>query len=77
MIAVAFLLILVGFALVAPTTKESSGPPPPRSVAIGWWRMPPAGPRGYEETPLWRSRLIQVLIGLVMIVGGIVIVAML
>jgi hypothetical protein len=76
MIAVAFLLILVGFALVAPTST-GSGPATPRSVAIGWWRVPPNDPRRNGEPPPSRSRLIQILVGVVMIVGGIVIVAML
>jgi hypothetical protein len=48
----------------------------PRSVAIGWWRTPSTEDRGDESTPSWRSRIIQIVVGLLLIAGGIVLVAM-
>lgn len=74
MIAVAILLILVGFALIAPT-NDGSRSTMPRSLAIGWWRMPPSEGRGYDGTPPRRARLIRALVGLAMLIGGVVIVA--
>jgi hypothetical protein len=74
MIAVAFLLILVGLALITP---RSGGSESQRSVSIGrQWLSPRSPNRGYQGTPLRRYRLIQILGGLVLVVGGFVIIAM-
>ena len=75
MIAVGFLLIVVGFAVMAPPSSGSRSTIP-RSVAIGWWRTPSTEDRGDESTPSWRSRIIQIVVGLLLIGGGIVLVAM-
>ena len=72
MIAVGLLLVLVGFAVVIPR-GALPGSAAARNVSVGPWRMPTT--RGYDGEPSSRFRLIQVLSGLVMIAGGIVIIA--
>jgi hypothetical protein len=76
MIAVAFLLIIVGFALITARGADS-GLRSSRSVSIGrqWWSLPTTSNRGDDGTPSRRYRLIRVLGGLVMIGGGFVILA--
>jgi hypothetical protein len=72
MIAVGFLLILVGFAVITPRSGRSESA---RGVSIGrqWWLRQQVG--ATTGTPLQRYRLIRVLGGLAMIVGGFVILA--
>jgi hypothetical protein len=77
MIAVGLLLVLVGFFLIAVRSGDVSARSS-RSVSIGrqWSSVPSRPDRGYDGMPSRRNRLIRVLGGLVMIVGGFVIIAM-
>lgn len=72
MVAVGMLLVLVGFALMAPR-GGIPGSAAARNVKIGWMRV--MNTRGYDGTPTRRYRAIQVLMGLVVMAGGIVIIA--
>lgn len=76
MIAVGFLLILVGFCLISVRSGDVSARSP-RTVSIGrlWMSVPTEQDRGYDSMPSWRNRLIRVLCGLVIIVGGFVLIA--
>jgi hypothetical protein len=71
-IAVGLLLVLVGFAMVIPR-GALPGSAAARNVSIGPWRM--GTTRGYDGEPSSRFRLIQVLSGIVMVAGGVVIIA--
>jgi len=71
-IAVGLLLVLVGFAFIVPR-GGIPGSAAARNVSLGGWRMPTT--RGYEGTPSRLYRVIQILGGLVMIAGGMVIIA--
>jgi hypothetical protein len=77
MIAVGLLLILVGFFLISVRSGDVSARSS-RSVTIGrqWFSVPTRPDRGYDSMPSRRNRLIRVLGGLAMIVGGFVIIAM-
>ena len=76
MITVGLLLMVVGFFLIAVGSGEIFRSA--RSVSIGrqWWSVPQEPDRGYDSMPPRRNRLIRVLVGLVMIGGGLVIIAM-
>jgi hypothetical protein len=76
MIAVGFLLILVGFFIIAVRTGDVSARSS-RTVSIGrlWSSVPTRPDRGYDSMPSRRNQLVRVLAGLVMIVGGFVIIA--
>jgi hypothetical protein len=76
-IALGFLVIIVGFALISARGTDS-GLRSSRSVSIGrqWWSLPTRPDGGYDGTASRRYRLIRFLGGLVMIVGGFVIIAM-
>ena len=72
MIALGLLLVLFGFALVA-TRGGIPGSASARHVKISWSRE--MNTRGYGDTPTWRYRVIQVIVGLLMVAGGIVLIA--
>jgi hypothetical protein len=71
-IAVGMLLMLIGFAFVVPRGGVA-GSTAARNVRVG-----PGGlstTPGYDGEPTRRYRVLQVLVGLVMMVGGFVIIA--
>jgi hypothetical protein len=71
-LAVGVVLVLVGFALVVPR-GAMPGSTSARNVVMGSQRV--FTTRGYQGTPSRRFRLIQVLMGLVVVAGGIVLIA--
>ena len=77
MIAVAILLILVGFFLISVRSGDVSSRSS-RTVFIGrqWSSLPSRPDRGYDGMASRRNRVIRVLSGLVMMAGGFVIAAM-
>jgi hypothetical protein len=70
-LAVGMLAVLVGFALMVPRGGVS-GSVSARNVMLGRQRM---STRGYEGTPTRRYRLIQVLIGLMLLIIGMILIA--
>lgn len=72
MIFLGLLVVLVGFALVVPRGSVP-GTTAARNVSLGMQRI--FQTRGYDGLPTRRYRVIQVLLGLAMIVGGLFIVA--
>jgi hypothetical protein len=72
MIALGLLLVLVGFALMVPRGGVP-GSAAVRNVSLGWSRIFTTA--GYQGVPSRRYRVIQVLMGLVVIAGGMVIIA--
>jgi hypothetical protein len=71
-IALGLLLVLVGFALMVPRGSVP-GSASARNVQVGWMRI--FNTRGYGDIPSWKYRLIQILMGLVVMGGGIVLIA--
>ena len=73
MIALGLLMVLGGFIFMAPR-GGIPGATAHRNVSLGMQRI--FTTRGYEgEAPSWRHRLIQILIGLALVVGGMVVIA--
>ena len=70
-LAIGMLAVLVGFALMVPRGGVS-GSVSARNVMLGNQRV---STRGYVGTPSRRSRVIQVVIGLVLLVIGMVLIA--
>jgi len=75
-IALGFVLILVGFAVVTPKGSGSGSTTNRRSVELGGWRIATKPGRSDDGTQSRRSQVIQALIGLAMIVGGFVVISM-
>lgn len=71
MIAVGLLLVLVGFAMMA-TRSGVPGATAHRNIILGFQRFSTPGPDGL---PSRRYRVIQVLAGLVVMAGGMVLIA--
>ena len=72
MIVLGLLFVLFGFALIVPR-GGIPGSAAVRNVELSWQRF--FNTRGYGELPSWKYRLIQVLMGLVVMAGGIVLIA--
>lgn len=72
MIAVGIIVLLVGFALVVPR-GAMPGSTSARNVTMGSQRV--FATRGYQGLPSRRSRAIQVVVGVVLIVAGILVIA--
>lgn len=70
-LAIGMLAVLVGFALMVPRGGVS-GSVSARNVMLGNQRV---STRGYEGTPSRRSRVVQVVIGLVLVAAGIALIA--
>ncbi len=70
-LAIGMLAVLVGFALMVPRGGVS-GSVSARNVMLGNQRV---STRGYEGTPSCRSRVVQVVIGLVLVAAGIALIA--
>jgi uncharacterized membrane protein len=71
-IAVGLLLVLVGFALVM-SRGAMAGSAAIRNVTLGHSQL--FRTRGYQGNPSVRNRVIQVVIGLAMVAGGFVLIA--
>jgi hypothetical protein len=71
-LALGVVMVLVGFALVVPR-GGMPGSASARNVVMGSQRV--FATRGYQGTPSRRFRVIQVLIGLVVVAGGIALIA--
>ncbi len=72
MIALGVLLVLVGFALVA-SRGGIPGSTAGRNVSLGMQRV--FKTPGYQGVPSWRYRLIQIVAGLILIAGGMALIA--
>lgn len=72
MLAVGIILVLVGFALVVPRGGVP-GSAAVRNVSLGRQRV--FSTPGYTDHPSVRYRVIRIVIGLVMVVGGVVLIA--
>ncbi len=72
MIALGLLMVLVGFALMV-TRGGVPGATAHRNVSLGKQRIFTTD--GYQGVPSWRYRLIQILIGLALVAGGMVVIA--
>ena len=72
MIALGLLMVLVGFVFMAPR-GGIPGATAHRNVSLGMQRI--FTTRGYQGVPSWRYRLIMILIGVALVVGGMVVVA--
>ncbi|MEP7045822.1 MAG: hypothetical protein ABI949_04035 [Ilumatobacteraceae bacterium] len=72
MIALGLLLVLVGFATVAPRGGVT-GSTAARNISIG--RLHLFTTPGYQDNPSRSYRLVQVLMGIVLMVGGVLIIA--
>ena len=73
MVALGLSMVLTGFVFMAPR-GGIPGATAHRNVSLGMQRI--FTTRGYEgEAPSWRHRLIQILIGLALVVGGMVVIA--
>lgn len=72
MIVLGLLFVLVGFALLIPR-GGLPGSASVRNVELSWQRF--FNTRGYGELPSWKYRLIQVILGLVVMAGGFVLIA--
>ncbi len=70
-LAIGMLVVLVGFALMVPRGGVS-GSVSARNVMLGSQRV---STRGYAGTPSRRYRIIQVLIGLLLLVIGMILIA--
>ena len=66
------LLVLVGFALMIPR-GGLPGSASARNVELSWQRF--FNTRGYGDLPTWRYRLIQIIMGVVVMAGGFVLIA--
>jgi hypothetical protein len=71
-IVIGLLLVLVGFALIV-SRGAMPGSVAVRNVTLG--RSQLFRTRGYQGNPSVRYRLIQVLLGLAMVAGGMVLIA--
>ena len=71
MIALGLLLVLVGFAIMVPR-GGMAGSTARRNVLLGFrvFQTP-----GYQGVLSWKGRLVQVLLGLVVMAGGVVLIA--
>lgn len=71
MIAIGLLLVLVGFAIIVPR-GAMAGSSARRNVLLGFkvFQTP-----GYQGVMSWKGRLVQVLLGLVIMAGGMVMIA--
>ena len=72
MVALGLVVVLIGFAMLVPRNSVP-GTTARRNVSLGFQRI--FQTRGYDGTPTRRYRVIQVLVGLVLIAGGLAIVA--
>jgi hypothetical protein len=72
MVALGLLLVLVGFAMMA-SRGGIPGTTAARNVTLGMQRV--FTTRGYQGEPSRRYRVIQVLAGLVVMAGGMAIIA--
>jgi hypothetical protein len=73
MIALGLLLVLVGFAFIVPRGGVS-GSAARRNVSMGGVQL--SRTPGYQGTPSRKYRILQVLVGLVLMAGGMVLIAM-
>ena len=71
MIALGLLLVLVGFVIIVPR-GAMAGSSARRNVLLGFkvFQTP-----GYQGVMSWKGRLVQVLLGLIVMGGGMVIIA--
>ena len=71
MIALGLLLVLLGFAIMVPR-GAMTGSTARRNVLLGFrvFQTP-----GYQGVMSWKGRVVQVLIGLVIMAGGMVLIA--
>ena len=71
MIALGLLLVLVGFGIMVPR-GAMAGSTARRNVLLGFrvFQTP-----GYQGVPSWKYRLFRVLLGLVIMAGGMVLIA--
>ncbi|MEO8267895.1 MAG: hypothetical protein ABI706_20515 [Ilumatobacteraceae bacterium] len=72
MITLGLLMVLVGFVFMAPR-GGIPGSTAHRNVTLGMQRI--FTTRGYQGVPSRRYRLIMILIGLALVVGGMVVIA--
>lgn len=72
MIVIGLVLVLVGFAFIV-SRGGMPGSVAVRNVTLG--RSQLFRTRGYQGTPSMRYRLIQVLLGLAMVAGGMALIA--
>ena len=73
MIALGMLMVVVGFVFMAPR-GGIPGATAHRNVTLGMQRI--FTTRGYQGgPPSWRYRLIMILIGVALVVGGMVVIA--
>ncbi|MEP7201528.1 MAG: hypothetical protein ABI894_02905 [Ilumatobacteraceae bacterium] len=72
MIVFGLLLVLVGFALVV-SRGGVTGSVAARNITLG--RSQLFRTRGYQDNPSKRYRIIQVLLGLAMLAGGLALIA--
>ena len=71
MIAVGLLLVLVGFAMIA-ARGAVPGSAAIRNVRLGTQRF---STRGYDGVTSTRFRVIQILMGVVVLTGGVILIA--
>jgi hypothetical protein len=71
-IALGLLVVLIGFAVMVPRNSVP-GTTAHRNVSLGMQRV--FQTPGYDGTPSIKYRIIQVLVGLAMIAGGLAIIA--
>ena len=71
MIATGLLLVLVGFVIMVPR-GGMAGSTARRNVIVGFriFQTP-----GYQGVPSWKYRVLRVLVGLVIMAGGMVLIA--
>jgi hypothetical protein len=72
MIALGLLLVLVGFALTA-SRGGVTGSTASRNVSIG--RVHLYTTPGYQDTPSRKYRFLQIFVGLILMVGGVLLIA--
>jgi hypothetical protein len=70
-IALGLLLVLVGFAIIVPR-GAMAGSTARRNVLLGFRDFQTPGQQGVMS---WKGRLVQVLLGLVVMAGGMVLIA--
>jgi hypothetical protein len=72
MVALGLLLVLVGFAMIV-SRGAMPGSASARNVSLGWSRI--FSTPGNQGVPSWRYRVLQVLMGLVVLGGGLLLIA--